>query len=64
MTKRSSLAELAGEKRVPEALQALAEMSLEDLAASPEAARLVARVTRTGAVEKEPVKVSAFNSYI
>jgi hypothetical protein len=46
---------------VPDGLRALAPAQL---AADHDAARIVARLTRKGSVESEPVRVAAFNSYI
>lgn len=45
-------------------LSRLESLSLEELAKTPEAARIVARATRKGLVEVEPVTVARFNSYI
>lgn len=42
----------------------LRELSLDELAADEEAARIVARLARMDAREPEPVPVAAFNSFI
>lgn len=47
-----------------EADTALATMTLDELAADDEAARIVARLTREGTGEDEPVRTAAFTSFI
>jgi len=49
---------------VPKATDRLRNLPPHQLAADAEAERLVARLTRKGAKESEPVRVAAFNSYI
>jgi hypothetical protein len=49
---------------VPQATTRLRRMPPKELAADAEAARLVARLTRKGSKQSEPVRVAAFNSYI
>lgn len=45
-------------------LTGLRDLTLDELAASSEAAGIVARLTRKDSEESEPVRVAAFNSFI
>jgi len=49
---------------VPKATSRIRSLPPQELTADAEAARLVARLTRKGGKESEPVRVAAFNSYI
>jgi hypothetical protein len=49
---------------VPQATTRLRSLPPQELAADPEAARLVARLLRKGGKTAKPVRVAAFNSYI
>jgi hypothetical protein len=51
-------------KEIPGATARIRSLPPEVLAVDGEAARLVARLTRKGAKESEPVRVAAFNSFI
>ena len=52
------------DKEVPGATARLHGLAPEDLAADPEAARIVARLIQKDGAESAPVRVAAFNSYI